>query len=54
MRKSVLYLVVCVLMIACALWAYENYLDFLAGGLVCLAVIPSCLYNKARKERKGE
>lgn len=52
--KRVLYFLACCALVAGAYWAWENYMDFLAGGLVCLAVIPSCLYNKARKERKGE
>lgn len=54
MRKVCFSLLALVLLIAGAIWAYENYHDVLAAGLFLLALIPSCLFEEGRKELKGE
>ena len=54
MRKLWRNALLCAALIAGAIVAYENYLDWLAAGLFVLAVIPSVLFEENRKELKGE
>lgn len=52
-KRMIVNALLCALLVACALVAYENHLDILAGVFFILAVIPSCLFEQARKEHRG-
>lgn len=54
MKRMVIHALLCVALVALSFVAYEHYQDILAGALFCLAIIPSCLFEQARKEWKGE
>ena len=54
MKKMVLSLVACLALVGCAFLAFEKYHDVLAAVLFVCSFIPSCLFEEARKERKGE
>lgn len=49
MRKALCFLACAALLLGAAC-AFEGHHDILAGGLFCLAVIPSAMAN----EKKGE
>ena len=54
MKKMVFSVLACVALVAGALVAFENYHDVLAAGLFMCALVPSCYFEKGRKEWKGE
>lgn len=53
MKKMVISVLALLALLAGALVTYENYLDILAGVFFILAVIPSCLFEEARKAHRG-
>ena len=48
--KKVLCILACAALVLGAVLAFEGHHDILAGGLFCLAIIPSAMAN----EKKGE
>ena len=52
-KRMIVNALLCALRVAGAIVAYENYLDILAGVFFILALIPSCLFEQARKEHRG-
>ena len=54
MKRMVWSALACVMLVGASIVAYEHYQDILAGVLFCLAVIPSCLFEDARKTWKAE
>ncbi len=54
MRRMILCALACVLLVLCSVILYEAGLDFLAGVFFCSAIIPSCYFEQARRERKAE
>lgn len=54
MKRMIFHALLCAVLVVLSFVAYENHQDFLFGVLLALAVIPSCLFNEARKEWRGE
>lgn len=54
MKKMILSIVACLVLILGAAIAWCFYLDVLAAGLFASAIIPSCLFEAGRKEYLNE
>lgn len=54
MKKMIFSVLALLVLMAGALWAFENYHDVLAAGLFMSCLIPSVIFEEGRKEWKGE
>ena len=50
MKKMILSAVVCVMLLLGSIVAYELYMNWLAGSLFVLTLIPTGLFAEGRKE----
>lgn len=53
MKKMILSAVACLVLVAGAAVAFCSYRDVLASVLFVSAIIPSCLFEQGRQERKA-
>jgi len=52
MKKMIISVVACAALMLGAFWAWASYRDILAALLFILALVPSCLFEQGRQERR--
>jgi len=54
MKKMILSIFLCTVLVAASAISYCCYMDVLAAGLLVAALIPSCLFEEGRKQYKAQ